>query len=422
MLKKSLSILIAAVLILALFVGCDKTSSDPDNTDSSIDMNKETIKIGGVRSQSGVFAVFDETAFGPIYRMWVDDVNADGGIYVKEYDKKLPIELIIYDDKSELGTMTRLYEKLILEDEVDFLLPPVSTAFLYAAAPIADKYGYILIGAEGGSTSLKESIAQYPGFFSTLNFSDTQVPALVDLLTEQQVESAYIVFIEDLHGTEYSGAAIPALAQAGIDVAGVKSVPPEIQDMTPILNDAIASEADAFLMFAYPDQNFLAIGQSMALGYNPDLYLIGPGGGFEFINGVFGGPAAVEGLVSWGGWNSKSSPAAADFAERFMAKYADSPEVSVDWWGHLPYYAGLEILQQAIEKVGSLDQTAIRETMATEKFDTVMGQVWFENNMLANECYLGNIGQWQSGIFEVIDTNENRTADPIFPKPAWPAA
>ena len=64
---------------------------------------------------------------------------------MEEYGKKLPVELIIYDDKSDMATMTRLYEKLILEDKVDFLLPPVSTAFLYATAPIADKHGYLLI-------------------------------------------------------------------------------------------------------------------------------------------------------------------------------------------------------------------------------------------------------------------------------------
>ncbi len=112
---------------------------------------RESIIIGGARPLSGPNAVYEETAFGPIYRMWIDEVNARGGIYVEEYGRQLPIaEPIIYDDTSDLGTMTRLVERLIVEDQVDFVLPPASTAFLFAAAPIFNQYEYILLGAEGG--------------------------------------------------------------------------------------------------------------------------------------------------------------------------------------------------------------------------------------------------------------------------------
>ncbi|HHT17774.1 MAG TPA: ABC transporter substrate-binding protein, partial [Papillibacter sp.] len=433
--KRSIAKLVLALLLaVALLAGCAQTpktppSSEPTDTTGPtespsakpIDPNKDTIVFGAARSQSGVFAVFDESVFGPIYRMWADEINADGGLYVEEYGKKMKIELKVYDDTSDLGTMTRLYEKLILEDKVDFLLPPVSTAFLYALAPIANRYGYILMGAEGGSATLKESIAKYPYFFSTLNFSDTQIPALVDLCKEQNITSAYIVYIEDLHGTEYSGAAVPALASAGVDIKGIKSVPPDIQDMTPILNDAKESGAQAFFMFAYPDQNYLAIGQAMAIGYNPDVFLVGPGGSFEVVKLIFG-EQAIEGLIGWGAWNEKSSETAAAFAKKFMDKWGDHPEISIDWWGHIIYYAGLEVLAQAIERAGTLDNAVVRDIIATEKFDTMMGEVYFTDNLIAGECYLGNIGQWQNGVFEVIDVGDTRTADPIVPKPAWPAA
>ncbi len=429
MLKRTLQLAIALLLMAALLVGCagggSTTSPAPSgepsvSTGKPVDPNKTSIVFGAARSQSGVFAVFDQTVFGPIYRMWAEEINADGGIYVEEYGKKLPIELKIYDDTSDLGTMTRLYEKLILEDKVDFLLPPVSTAFLYAVAPIANEHGYILMGAEGGSTTLKESIAKYPYFFSTLNFSDTQIPALVELFKEQNITSAYIVYIEDLHGTEYSGAAVPALTSAGVDIKGIKSVPPDIQDMTPILNDAKASGAQAYLMFAYPDQNYLAIGQAMAMGYNPDIFFVGPGGSFDVVKNIFG-VEGVEGLMAWGAYNEKSSEGAAKFVEKWNARYGSDPDMSLDWWGHICYYAGLQALQQAIERAGTLDNAKVREVLATEKFDTVMGEIWFEDNLLAGECYLGQIGQWQNGVFEVVDVGDKRTADPIIPKPVWPA-
>ena len=407
--KRNLILLFLAVAMVFSLFGCGGGKGGGD---------KDTIVFGGSRSITGVYAFFEQSAYGPIYKMWVDDVNAAGGLYVKEYDKNMKIELKVYDDTSDLSTMTRNLEKAIVEDQVDFILPPVSTAFLYAAAPIANKYGKVLIGAEGGSATLKESIAQYPYFFSSLNFSDTQAPALVEILQDHGIQSAYVVFIEDLHGTEYSGALIPALANAGIAVNGVKSVPADIQDMTSIVQDAQASGSDAFLCLTYPDQGYLALNQSIALKYNPKIWFMGSGGGFSSTLDIYGDQA--EGIMSWGAWNPKSGQAAAEYFDHFKDFWKDDPNVCYDYWGLIPYYAGLQCLQQAIEGAGTLDNEKIQEYLVNNHFQTVLGDPWFENNMIAPDCFLGNVGQWQNGVFEVIDRTDKATSEPIVPKPEWP--
>ena len=61
---------------------------------------KDKIVIGTAISLSGPYAPGAAMTQIPNYKMWVEEVNVDGGIYVKEYGKKLPVELIIYDDKS----------------------------------------------------------------------------------------------------------------------------------------------------------------------------------------------------------------------------------------------------------------------------------------------------------------------------------
>ena len=198
----------------------------------------------------------------------------------------------------------------------------------------------------GGSASLKESIAKYPYFFSSLNFSDTQAPALADIFKEQGITSAYVVYIEDLHGTEYSQAVIPALVSVGCDIKGVKSVPADIQDMTSIIQDAQNSGADAFLCLTYPDQGFLALNQSIALDYNPKVWFMGSGGGFSSILDLYG-KDTVEGIMSWGAWNTKSSPACAEYFEHFKEYWKDDPNVYYDYWGLVHYYAGLQCLQNA---------------------------------------------------------------------------
>jgi branched-chain amino acid transport system substrate-binding protein len=94
----------------------------------------------------------------------------------------------------------------------------------------------------------------------------------------------------------------------------------------------------------------------------------------------------------------------------------------MDWWGHNVYYAGLQVLQEAIDKTGTLDNAVISDYIKANHFTTVLGDTYFVNQELSVDCYAGQIGQWQNGVPEVIDVGDNRTADPIYPKPEWPPA
>jgi branched-chain amino acid transport system substrate-binding protein len=98
--------------------------------------------MGFAVSFSGPYAQGAESTTWSQYRLWAQDVNAAGGIYLKKYDKKLPVELVEYDDRSQLDEATRLVERLILEDKVDFVLPPWGRATNLAVAPLFNKYEY----------------------------------------------------------------------------------------------------------------------------------------------------------------------------------------------------------------------------------------------------------------------------------------
>jgi branched-chain amino acid transport system substrate-binding protein len=377
---------------------------------------KDKIVVGMARPLSGWLAVIGDSAFKPIYETWVPMVNAQGGIYVKEYKKKLPIELKIYDDKSDVGTMTRLTEKLIVEDKVDFLWPACGTSFVFAQAPIANKHGYILLTAEGGATQIKDMLPSLPYVFVSLSFSDWyELPVFAELLGEAGAKTAYIMYIGDLHGIEYSGVAGIEFPKHGIEIVGIKSVPPGTKDLSPIIKKAKASNADVFCAFGYPDQVLPATGTSMALGYNPKAWIGGPGANFGFYHTTFG--PAVEGVCGFTTFACNQSAAAKELCDKL---YKGKPEEIRDFWGHPLYWAALEFWKAAIEKAGTLDQKVIRDIMATEKLNTMLGPTWFENGLMAKECHTGEIGQWQNGVFEVVGPKKHATAKFVYPKPAWP--
>jgi len=377
---------------------------------------KDKIVVGMSRPLSGMLAMIGDSAFKPIYETWVPMVNAEGGIYVKEYGKKLPIELLIYDDKSDVGTMTRLTEKLIVEDKVDFLWPACGTSFIFAQAPIANKHEYVLLTAEGGATQIKDMLPSLPYVFVSLSFSDWyQLPVFAELLGEAGAKTAYVMYIGDLHGIEYSGVAGIEFPKHGIEIVGIKSVPPGTKDLSPIIKKAKASNADVFCAFGYPDMIMPATGTSMALGYDPKAWIGGPGVNFGFYHTTFG--PATEGVTGFTTFACSQSKAAKELCDKL---YKGKPEEIQDFWGHPLYWAALEFWKAAIEKAGTLDQKVIRDIMATEKLNTMLGPTWFENGLLAKDCHTGEIGQWQNGVFEVVGPKEHATAKFVYPKPAWP--
>ena len=373
---------------------------------------KDKIIIGQAVSLSGMLAPSNAVVSAPYYDLWVKDVNARGGIYVKEYGKKIPVELKLYDDKSDIGTMTRLLEKLILVDKVDFILPPWSTAMLFAAAPIANKNKYILIGGAGGAAKLLQY--DFPYFFQSLNFGNTQVPALAEVISEVGAKKVAIISIEDLHGVEYREAAAKIFPENGLEIVMSKSYPMGVKDLSSLLKQAKSLNADAFVGFSYPDDCMLTVGQVMGIGYNPKVFFQSVGPAFAFYRGAFG-DQVIQGIMGGGAWNVKTSAGAKKFAEHF--KEVNGKEVG-NFWGSLYFYAAMEHFTQAVEKAGTLDQEKIKDVMAKEKFETVLGPYWYDKRRLSVN-HPGEIGQWQNGIFEVIDKGEKRTAPPIL-KPAWP--
>src|SRR5512135_813544 len=59
-----------------------------------------TIKVGAVISLTGAMASGGKD-LRPGYEIAVRHINDAGGVFVKEYNKKIPIELIILDDESD---------------------------------------------------------------------------------------------------------------------------------------------------------------------------------------------------------------------------------------------------------------------------------------------------------------------------------
>ncbi len=376
---------------------------------------KDKIRIGNAISLTGPYSAGATTTQMAPYDLWIKEVNAKGGILVKEYGKKLPIELIRYDDKSDIGNSVKLVEKLILDDKVDLVLPPWGTATNFAIAPVVTKYEYPVMGVTVDSMKIKEIAPTIPYFFVHLNQPPVKAAAIVPLLKELGVKTAAVIHHADLHGIEFAGFVTPQLSVNGIDVVLYRTYPLGAKDLSPLLKKIKAAKPDALLAFTYPPETFLITQQAKTIGLNPKLFYMSIGTAFAAFRDA-NGAKAVEGIMGTGAWNPKVPyPGAKEFWDRMVAAVGPG---KVDWYGNAFAYSSCQVLEQAIEKSGTLDRKKLRDFIASNTFQTVIGPVRYENQI--NVQSPGEVGQWQNGQFEIVAAKEKRTAKPIYPKPPWP--
>jgi len=402
---------VSVMAIMLLMVGW----AIPTQIQAASDKVPDKIRIGcsialsGPNSMGGIL-----TQVNP-YKLWVAQANERGGIFVPKYNKRIPVELIFYDDRSDIETCVKMAEKLIVEEKVDFMLPPWGTASNFAIAPVATKYKHPMMGITVSSPKLDERLAKTPYFFVVLGQPARLVPSTVELMQEVGVKSVAVMHTSDLFGLEHVGLVKEYVGKTDIKMPFLQSFPPETQDLSPLIKRIQALNVDAVLNYGYPPHTFLLNKQMPALGYNPKFFQNGVGTQYADYRDAFGA-AGVEGVCgNWALTEKMPYPGAKELFESYKEMFGSEMAMG----GEPGAFASLQILEQAIKKVGDLDREKIRDVIATDTFDTVIGPMRFEKGI--NVQWPGDIGQWQKGVYEVMMTKEFRTADPLYPKPDWPA-
>jgi branched-chain amino acid transport system substrate-binding protein len=376
----------------------------------------KSVRIGWSLAKSGPNAAMTDTTVRPNYDMWVKEVNAAGGLMLKAWGKRVPIEVVEYDDRSSTEETVRAVERLITQDKVDFVLPPVTTGANIAVAPLFARHGMPHLGTTVQTERAPELVKRWPGFFIMLGDNRRYADALMDLLENARKagkigDKVAMIHVADAFGVENSSAARKQAQAHGFKLVVDKSYPPGSQDLSPLLNEIKAQNPDVFIAFSYPPDTILLSDQARVAGLNTKVFFTGVGTQFPFFRAKYG--AGAEGQMGLGGIDG-DSPRMKDYLARFKAAHGKDAEN----WASPVTYASLQVLQQAIERVGKLDREAVLKEIKTGGFDTVLGTIRLDKQILDGATFM--IGQWQNGVFQGIAPEDKPgVKPPVIPKPAW---
>jgi branched-chain amino acid transport system substrate-binding protein len=411
---------LSLVVILAV-AGCAPSQQTPQPQAPTTPQQqlpaKDEIKIGWSRSLTGWGSTAGAIDEQEAVMLWVDEINAAGGIFVKEYGKKLPVKPIFYDDRSDIEQMVNNYEKLINNDKVDIIFPPTITPFNIATIPIAEKYHMVMLNATSGSSKPKELGAKYAWSITPIgsawmdkeNGLAGMVQANKDKISNGNVAVTYIA---DSFCIECHDAFVKYLGELGFNVVLDKDFDIETKDLSPLLLEVKSKNVDAYFSMTLPPGCFLQMQQMKEIGLNPKWTYILLGPALGVFQPMFQDNAEeMTGMGMYCG--ALNYPGSKEFYDNFIKKYGHAPNLLQGADG----YHAAQMYQQAIERAGSLDNEKLREVLATQEFQTIEGPSRLRNGV--NELAVPGIIQWQNGVAQTIWPPKMATAKFEWPKPNW---
>ncbi len=372
----------------------------------------DTVKIGAVWPKTGPLAGGATVTQGPNIEMWVKQVNARGGLKLKDGQKK--IELVEYDDKTNPAEHIKAVQRLATQDKVDFIVAPFGTGFNIAAAPIYAKYGYPQIAVSAISDKIEELTKRYPNLFFTLGTTTSFVEGVRDILVKMKSDGKIgnkiaMVNVADAFGIELADAARPLFKEAGFEIVYDKSYPLGTPDLSPVMKGAKASGPDAFVAWSYPPDTFALAEQAVIENLDVKAYYSAVATCFPAFGAKFG--SKINGVLGAGGVHVSSEK-----MQSYRAEHEKLTGKVPDYWASANTYVSLQILEQAIEGVGTLDKMAVTQYIKDNTFDTIMGDIKFENQF-SNKFW--TVGQWQDGVFHGVSSVNVDGARPVIEKSGW---
>src|SRR5229473_1652496 len=346
------------------------------------------IKIGTLYASSGRYASISMPVHSAL-KLWIDQKNADGGVYVKAFDKKIPVKLVAYDDQSNTATASTLYNQLITQDKVDLLVADSGSVLTIWPKPVAD-----FVSHDGPGLGIKKIAILY----STNEFTGTQA-------------NAFRKFVKD------SGAPIEIVYDQGI--------PTETTNYTVIINNINNTQPDAVIHFGYApnDIAFLRNVQDVGVKFKM-LFSIYAGLETELLEKNVGEkglehvftyvpPSELEYPVNFG-------MTMKDYKAAWDKKYPDG-KIEFGFNAVAGYTTGL-VIEKTLSVATSLDQLELRRAVFS-----LSGELKTLDGTFALDETGGQIGELTPLGQLALDEHEHIKFISIYPhetatgKPTYPA-
>lgn len=372
----------------------------------------KNIKVGLSISLTGNYSAQGVESFEGT-KLWVSEVNNSGGLFVKEYNTKLPIELIHYDDESSVDKCRINIAKLISNNKVDIVLGPYSSSLALAACEIAQHYNKTLWN-HGGSTDEVEE-RNFTTVINAITPASKYSHGIIESVKKADPHLGKIASFsaqDSGFSTRVAYGAKTYAEKLGLEVKEFKFAS-GLADFSDHINDLLDYEPDLVLGMgrAKDDLNLARHLFERNLEYKSMAFIVAS---IKLFKEKFGDKS--EGILSSGQWEKgiqiepEIGPTPIEFASHFRTEYSKEP----DYVAAQGYNIGL-ILEKCIQETGTVEDITLRQYAKSTNLKTFYGNFKTDEggNQIGHQMV---VVQWQNGEKVIVFPESFAQADIIYPR------
>ena len=341
------------------------------------------------------------------YEYAIQVIKDNGGVMVD--GKCYNFKVIYYDDESKGDRGATLAERLISQDEVQYMLGPYSSSMTKAIAPVTEKYKIPMVEAEGASRSLFNKGYKY--IFAVLSTSEQYLASAVALaaeMAEKQGKKASSVKVaiaveNDPFSLDIRAGVSEDAAKFGMQVVIDEKLPRDLSDMSAILTKVKLLKPDLLIVSGHSKGASTAVRQMDEQGIKVLMIALTHCESAD-VTGNFG--AAANYILCSTQWaetltyKDELFGTASEYEQDFKKAFPEYKDKSV------PYQiaqasAAVYVFKDAFERSGSLDKDKLRDALSATDMMTFYGGIKFSEagNNIAKPMVLRQI---QNGEYNVV--------------------
>ena len=327
-------------------------------------MAGDTIKLGVAGPHSGDLASYGLPSVNAA-KLVVKKVNANGGINGKM------VELLIEDDVCKPEIATNTATKLVTEG-AQVVLGHICSGATKAALPIYKDAGILVMSPSATNPALTKS-GDYPNFFRTIAPDDAQAKVDVDFaLNKLGYTKIAVVHDKGDYGKGFAEFAKKFIEESGKGkVVLYEGVTPGAVDYSAIVQKIRKSGAEAVIFGGYHPEASKIVGLMKKKRLKTTFISDDGVKDMTFIK-VAG--KSAEGAYASGPKDNSKNPLSKVAIEEHKAEYKSDPGAFYE-----NAYSAVLALLNAIEKAGTTDLAALKKVLQTEKVDTPVGKIYFND-------------------------------------------
>ena len=363
----------------------------------------EPVRMGLALSQTGNLADSGEL-FRRGVELWKDNINGRGGLLGR------PVEIVLYDDRSDPATAARLYERLITNDNVDLLLSPWGSASCATASAVAEKHKRVFVNAGGASEAIH--LRGFKFVFQSAPPISAYVSGIVPTAKKYGFKTIAIVSRDYGAARDMTKVLERVAPENDLKIVMSEYVPAGTTDYSSNIAKARQLNPDIWVGVGYPNEAIEMVRQFRAVNYYPKAFIHNGPAQDDFVKatGKDGDYAIAISLYE----PELKTQGNAEFVAAHKAKYGAEPGYYAAF-----SYQGATVVERAVTQTGSLDQDKIRQTLTTFETDGVMGHHKVDPKTYGQIGLTGLLDQIRNGKREIIWPEDLKTIDAVLPVPAW---